>query len=117
MLERGTILLFGNFNVTLTRGIQRIGVPAERLNFVDRALHEIAERTGPVNRITRAKLMSDIHCVAHPEGGVFANLRRFRRGTGGKDRVKESLGGYHGTLHSAFFECSSNLGDDLFLFG
>src|SRR5690349_18260217 len=89
-----------DIEVAIACRIQRVGVPAQHLNFVYGTLSQITQRARPVDGISRAQLMSDVHSILDPERGVFANFGRFRRRPCGEHFVVERFRSDHGTLHA-----------------
>ena len=113
----GRPFLRGDFDIVLAGGVERVGVPAQRLGFVDRALHVVAERSGPVDGEVRAQFVTDIDGIAHAELGVLADLRGFGGRTGGPHGVMKRLGRDHRTFHAVFVQRLFDAGDDLRLGG
>ncbi len=104
MLQRGAALLRGDFDVAVTGCIDRVSVPPKRVRLFNRALHVVAQRTGPVNREPGAQLVPNIHRILDAKLGVLAHFRRFRRGTGGPYGVMKSLGSDHRALNAVVMQ-------------
>ena len=83
----GRALSRRHFDIVLAGGVQTLGIPAQRLRFLDRALHVVAQRARPVDGELRAQFMPDIDRVPHPERRVLPHLGRFRRGPAGQHRM------------------------------
>ena len=99
MLQRRPALLRGDLDIALAGGVQRVGVPAQRLRLFDRALHVVAERTRPVDRELRAEFVADLHRVLARETSRTRGLAgASAAGLRGPDGVMERLGGHHGAL-------------------
>jgi hypothetical protein len=75
MFQRWPVLLFRHFDIAVTSRIQGLGIPSQRLDLVDGSLHGIAKRTGPVNGITRAKLVPEIYRIPDAKRRILAHLR------------------------------------------
>ncbi len=60
MFQRGAIVLLRQLDIGLARGVQSVGIPAQRLGLFDGALRVIAERTRPIDRELRAQFMADL---------------------------------------------------------
>jgi hypothetical protein len=83
---------------------------------VDRALHLVAQRAGPVNGKLRAEFVADSDGIPDAKRRVLSDLRRLGRPAGREHRMVEGLGRDHGALQPVTVQRSPDLADNLVLF-
>lgn len=104
MLQRGPVVLLGQFDVGIAGGVETVGVPFQRLGLLDSSLYKIAERSGPVDGELGSEFVSNVNRILQALGRVCAYLGGFSGGTGGPDGVVECLRCHHRALEAVVVE-------------
>src|SRR5581483_1009689 len=86
--------------------------PAQRPSLFDRALHEVAQRTRPVDHELGSQPAPDLDRVRQALRRILAHLRGLGSRTGGPYRVMERLRSNHGAANTMLVERALDIIDD-----